>query len=46
MSTEWRTPDEPLARANEQRLERSKIVEQKTETWPLQYLLPGGAYIP
>jgi alpha/beta superfamily hydrolase len=23
----------------------SQIVEQKTEMWPIQFLLPGGAYI-
>jgi hypothetical protein len=23
----------------------SEVVEQKTELWPIQYLLPGGAYI-
>jgi hypothetical protein len=23
----------------------SDIVNQKTELWPIQYLLPGGAYI-
>jgi hypothetical protein len=23
----------------------SELVEQKTELWPIQYLLPGGAYI-
>jgi hypothetical protein len=23
----------------------SEIVDQKTEIWPVEYLLPGGAYI-
>jgi hypothetical protein len=23
----------------------SELVSQKTELWPIQYLLPGGAYI-
>ena len=23
----------------------SQVLEQKTETWPIQFLLPGGAYI-
>ena len=26
-------------------LKWSEIVEQKSESWPIQYLLPGGAYI-
>src|SRR5205823_13338293 len=26
-------------------LKWSEIVEQKRESWPIQYLLPGGAYI-
>jgi hypothetical protein len=26
-------------------LKWSEIVEQKRETWPIQYLLPSGAYI-
>jgi len=26
-------------------LKWSEIVEQKKESWPIQYLLPGGAYI-
>jgi len=25
--------------------EWSEIVDQKTEVWPIQFLLPGGAYI-
>jgi hypothetical protein len=23
----------------------SELVEQKQELWPIQYLMPGGAYI-
>jgi hypothetical protein len=31
--------------AKESKFPWSEIVEQKTELWPIQYLLPGGAYI-
>jgi len=26
-------------------LKWSELVEQKRETWPIQYLLPSGAYV-
>jgi hypothetical protein len=39
-------PDIKLLPHDESRPFRwSEIVEQKTEIWPMQYLLPGGAYI-
>ena len=28
-----------------QALRWSELVDQKTELWPIQYLLPGGAYV-
>jgi cephalosporin-C deacetylase-like acetyl esterase len=34
-----------LAQPNAQILNWSEIVEQKREVWPIQYLLPDGAYI-
>ncbi|HYK40664.1 MAG TPA: acetylxylan esterase [Candidatus Eremiobacteraceae bacterium] len=34
-----------LAEPNGNVLKWSEIVEQKREGWPIQYLLPGGAYI-
>ena len=35
---------ELLSRRDAQVLKWSEIVEQKRETWPIQYLLPSGAY--
>jgi Acetyl xylan esterase (AXE1) len=35
---------ELLCRRDAQVLKWSEIVEQKRETWPIQYLLPSGAY--
>jgi hypothetical protein len=34
-----------LSRENGRQIRWSEIVEQKTELWPIQYLLPGGAYV-
>lgn len=34
-----------LSPADRQRIEWSEWVDQKTELWPIEYLLPGGAYI-
>ncbi|HVH71211.1 MAG TPA: acetylxylan esterase, partial [Candidatus Dormibacteraeota bacterium] len=34
-----------LPDSNRKVLKWSETVEQKTESWPIQYLLPGGAYI-
>ena len=34
-----------LPDSNRSVLKWSEIVEQKPESWPIQYLLPGGAYI-
>ena len=34
-----------LPDANKKILKWSEIVEQNKESWPIQYLLPGGAYI-
>jgi hypothetical protein len=34
-----------LPEPNGKVLKWSEIVEQKRESWPIQYLLPGGAYI-
>jgi hypothetical protein len=34
-----------LAQPDSQILNWSEIVEQKREVWPIQYLLPDGAYI-
>ena len=34
-----------LPSSSEQSLRWSEIVDQKSELWPIQYLLPGGAYI-
>lgn len=34
-----------LSRENGGQIRWSEIVEQKTELWPIQYLLPGGAYV-
>ena len=36
---------ELLPRPDAQVLKWSEIVEQKRETWPIQYLLPSGAYV-
>ena len=39
-------PDVKLLPTNDSSpLKWSEIVDQKTELWPIQYLLPGGAYI-
>jgi len=34
-----------LSPADRQNVEWSEWVDQKTELWPIQYLLPGGAYM-
>lgn len=34
-----------LAEPNSSPVKWSEIVDQKTELWPIEYLLPGGAYI-
>jgi acetyl xylan esterase AXE1 len=34
-----------LPEANRKTFKWSEIVEQKRETWPIQYLMPSGAYI-
>jgi hypothetical protein len=34
-----------LGQADAPALRWSEIVEQKEEMWPIQYLIPGGAYI-
>jgi len=34
-----------LTQSGEKRIRWSEIVEEKRELWPIQYLLPGGAYI-
>ena len=34
-----------LSEPDEQVIKWSELVNQKTELWPIQYLLPGGAYI-
>lgn len=34
-----------LSAPNSSPLKWSEIVDQKTELWPIEYLLPGGAYI-
>ena len=36
---------ELLPQPNAQILKWSELVEQKRETWPIQYLLPSGAYV-
>src|SRR5438445_700011 len=36
---------ELLPRPDAQVLKWSEIVEEKRETWPIQYLLPSGAYV-
>src|SRR2546430_222788 len=36
---------ELLPRSDARVLKWSEIVEQKRETWPIQYLLPSGAYV-
>src|SRR2546426_12690992 len=36
---------ELLPRPDAQVFKWSEIVEQKRETWPIQYLLPSGAYV-
>jgi hypothetical protein len=36
---------ELLPQINAQYIKWSEIVDQKREIWPIQYLLPGGAYI-
>jgi hypothetical protein len=34
-----------LPHANSQPFRWSEVVDQKTEMWPIQFLLPGGAYL-
>ncbi len=34
-----------LSEPGEKVIKWSELVNQKTEVWPIQYLLPGGAYI-
>jgi hypothetical protein len=34
-----------LTQPNATALKWSEIVERKQETWPIQYLVPGGAHI-
>jgi hypothetical protein len=34
-----------LSKPDEQVVQWSELVNQKTELWPIEYLLPGGAYI-
>jgi hypothetical protein len=34
-----------LSAPNRQILKWSEVVEQKRENWPIQYLMPSGAYI-
>jgi hypothetical protein len=34
-----------LSEPDEQVIQWSELVNQKTELWPIEYLLPGGAYI-
>jgi hypothetical protein len=34
-----------LPQTDRQVLRWSELVDQKTELWPIQYLLPGGAYV-
>lgn len=34
-----------VSEPNRKVLKWSEIVEQKRESWPIQYLLPSGAYI-
>jgi hypothetical protein len=34
-----------LSQPGEKRILWSELVDQKRELWPIQYLLPGGAYI-
>ncbi len=34
-----------LPQAGGEAIQWSQIVEQKQELWPIQFLLPGGAYI-
>jgi hypothetical protein len=36
---------ELLSEPRTQRFEWSDLVEEQREVWPIQYLLPGGAYI-
>jgi len=35
---------EPLEEPNPPLVRWSEIVDQKKELWPIQYLVPGGAY--
>jgi len=34
-----------ISQPGDRTLQWSELVEQKTELWPIQYLLPGGAYV-
>jgi hypothetical protein len=34
-----------LPAPNSPPLKWSEIVDHKTELWPIQYMLPGGAYV-
>lgn len=34
-----------IAQPNASRLKWSELIEQKSELWPIEYLLPGGAYL-
>ncbi|HVN20125.1 MAG TPA: acetylxylan esterase [Dongiaceae bacterium] len=34
-----------IPQSNTQALKWSQLVNEKTESWPVQYLLPGGAYV-
>jgi len=34
-----------LSQPGQKRMLWSELVDQKVEDWPIQYLLPGGAYI-
>jgi hypothetical protein len=34
-----------LPSASSQAMSWAEVVNQKTELWPTQYLMPGGAYI-
>ena len=34
-----------LPQPNAQALKWSELVNEKVELWPVQYLLPGGAYV-
>jgi len=34
-----------VSRPDAQRIRWSDLVQQKTELWPIEYLIPGGAYL-